>query len=115
MNARGSTTELLVVDVAAVPGRPDRLAVVEVLAGRPEPGMVFHAEHAEGSWRVTEEALFQPERGAPTRRRPLGFQSLNPGRELSPGLHLIENHGTPHGDAASEIATAEMAVKGGRS
>jgi hypothetical protein len=92
MNRQGNGTELLVVDVASVPKRSDRLVIVEVTSGQPKGGMVFTSPGVVGRWRVTEFALYQPDlsKGFDPARIPLGLEALGPSDELQPGARLIE-------------------------
>jgi hypothetical protein len=83
---------MLVVDIAAVPKRRDRLVVVEVTSGQPRGGMILTSPGVTGRWRVTEFALYHPDlsKGFDPGRIPLGLETLGSSDELQPGARLIE-------------------------
>src|SRR5438094_486034 len=120
MNEHHPRTELRVLDVLEVPGRGDRLGVVEVLVGQPQGGMVFFGEDVPGRWKVTELAHFSPTPATGGRRLearlPVGFVSLESGRELRPGVHLIEvpdaREASWMAEEPAEIEPTAPAVKG---
>jgi hypothetical protein len=93
MNRLEGTTRLRIVDVASLPGRPDRLLVVEHIAGgRPSVGMVLRSPEVSGSWRITTFGLFQPDpENAQPGRLPIGVIDLQEGAKLMPGFHLVQN------------------------
>jgi len=93
MSRLEGATELRVVDMASVPGRPDRLLVVEHIAGdRPSVGMVMRSPEVSGLWRITTFGLFQPDPGnAHPDRLPISVIALQEGAELMAGVHLVQN------------------------
>ncbi len=93
MSRLEGTTRLRIVEMASLPGRPDRLLIVERIAGGgPSIGMVLRCPEISGSWRITTFGLFQPDpENAYPDRLPIGIVELQEGAELMPGFHLVED------------------------
>jgi hypothetical protein len=93
MNRTEDTTELKIVDMSSLPGRPERMLVVEHIAGKkPFVGMVLRSPEVFGSWKITTFGLFQPDPANPhPDRLPIGVVDLLEGTKLIPGVHLVES------------------------
>jgi hypothetical protein len=93
MNRLEGTTKLRIVDVTSLPGRPDKLLVVEHVAGeRPSVGMVLRSPEVSGSWQITTFGLFQPDPENPhPDRLSIGVIDLLEGAKLIPGVYLVQS------------------------
>jgi hypothetical protein len=65
LQSSGTATELVVVDLMAVPARPNsRIAIVDIVAGSPELNMLITDPEGRRSWKVVGVGMTPPSTGS---------------------------------------------------
>lgn len=83
-----SRLELKVVDVTEIPGREEKLAIIEILSGEfPGATSIFVSPDIPGKWQMTEVGTHPPE----WEKLPIGFKDLVEGNALRPGIRLVQD------------------------